>query len=202
MPLKFIANQQARPHGILGTLVCHLMNSENAEINALAVETLEIGASDRVLEVGFGGGVSLPALLQNASFVSGLDRSADVVKLALSHYWRAVEEDRAEFQVGSVEAIPYESGYFNKVCTVHSIYFWKGLAKAFSEVFRVLAPGGRLAVGFYSNKQLERRNWPMELIHAYTSEKIARVLARTGFNGIHSSLRTSSRAWNVIVAEK
>jgi protein-L-isoaspartate O-methyltransferase len=58
------------------------MNRYNAKMNAFAVRQLELAPSDRVLEIGFGGGVTLRPLIKGAAFVGAVDRSRDVVEWA------------------------------------------------------------------------------------------------------------------------
>lgn len=84
-----------------------LMNRHNAEMNAFAVEQLELGPSDRVLEIGFGGGVALRSLIERAAFVGGVDRSPEMVEWAKAKYSTAVNAGGADFREGSVEAIPF-----------------------------------------------------------------------------------------------
>src|SRR6266536_6199366 len=146
MPPRFIAKQLSNPTGLLGRIMGFLMNRHNAKMNDFAVKLLEIASIDRVLEIGFGGGVTVPKLLANAAFVGGLDRSDAMVKLARSRFSRAVKAGRADFREGTVGAIPFPPASFTKACTVNSIYFWPSLEAGFSEIRRVLAPGGRLVV--------------------------------------------------------
>jgi protein-L-isoaspartate O-methyltransferase len=75
MAPRFMARQLARPKGLLGRLIARLMNRHNAKMNAFAVQLLQLTPSDRVLEIGFGGGVSLPTLIKRIGFVGGVDRS-------------------------------------------------------------------------------------------------------------------------------
>ena len=72
------------------------------------------------LEIGFGGGINLPPLIRAASFVAGVDRSPSVVRRASSQFAFAVRSGRAAFQVASVEALPFATASFDKVCTVNS----------------------------------------------------------------------------------
>lgn len=142
MPPRFIARQLSCPSGLPGRIVGRLMNRRNARMNAFAVTQLELQPADRVLEIGFGGGVTLPTLIAVAGSVTGLDRSRDAVKLANARFSTAVKAGRAQFRVGVVESLPFESGHFTKVCTVNTVYFWKSLDQPFAEIFRVLAPEG------------------------------------------------------------
>ena len=80
MAPRFIAKQLARPSGFIGVVIRHLMNRHNARMNAFAVQRLQLEPTHRVLEIGFGGGVTLPTLLNAAAFVAGVDRSSDVVE--------------------------------------------------------------------------------------------------------------------------
>ncbi|HEX7670608.1 MAG TPA: class I SAM-dependent methyltransferase, partial [Polyangiaceae bacterium] len=119
-----LARQLSRPTGLLGALVRRLMNRGNAKMNAYAVEQLDVTSTDRVLEIGFGGGVTLPSLLARAAFVAGVDPSPDVVARARVHFKAAVGGGRADVREGLVESLPFEPGSFDKVCTVNTVYFW------------------------------------------------------------------------------
>jgi hypothetical protein len=71
---RSFGRQFARPRGPLGWLVARLMRRGNASLNLWLVELLAVQPQDRVLEVGFGPGVALAALLARASagFVAGV----------------------------------------------------------------------------------------------------------------------------------
>src|SRR5689334_8950330 len=100
MPPRFIARQLSRPEGFLGQLIRLLMNRHNARMNAFAVQMLDLAPPDRVLEIGFGGGVNLTSLIDHASFVGGVDRSSDVVAWAKKQFARAVQTGVADFREG------------------------------------------------------------------------------------------------------
>src|SRR5262245_48072268 len=138
MAPRFVARQLSHPTGLFGGVIRLLMNRRNARMNAFAVKMLEPARSDRVLEIGFGGGVTLPQLIAQAGFVAGLDRSGDVVAAARRRFAGAVRAGRAEFGTGAVEALPYDAGVFDKVCTVNTVYFRRSLDAGFAEIFRVL----------------------------------------------------------------
>ena len=59
MPPRFISQQLSLPTGLFARLMGRLMNRGNAKMNAFAVRQLELNPLDRVIEVGFGGGVTL-----------------------------------------------------------------------------------------------------------------------------------------------
>jgi ubiquinone/menaquinone biosynthesis C-methylase UbiE len=88
------------------------MNCHNAAINSFAIQQLAVAPPDRVLEIGFGGGATLPHLLEHAAFLAGIDRSRDAVAWAKARFADAVTASRAEFRKGSVEALPFETASF------------------------------------------------------------------------------------------
>jgi len=84
------------------------MNRHNAKLNAYAVRQLDLTPSDRILEIGFGGGVTLPSLIAGAAFVGGVDRSREMVRRAKARFSEAVLAGRAIFREGNVEELPFE----------------------------------------------------------------------------------------------
>jgi SAM-dependent methyltransferase len=179
-----------------------LMNHRNARMNAFAVEQLELQRGDRVLEIGFGGGVNLPALVERATFVAGADPSPDVVKRAKARFAAAMKAGRADFRVGTVEAIPFETARFGKVCTVNTVYFWRSLDAGFAEIHRVLAPGGRIVVGFLPKTWMDLMGVPPDIFTPRTLEEVIAALEQAGFTGVCVSRPQPSTAWNVMVATR
>jgi arsenite methyltransferase len=66
MAPRFIARQLAHPEGMLGHVIGHLMNLRNARMNTFAIAQLAPMPADRVLKIGFGGGVAVRPLLASA----------------------------------------------------------------------------------------------------------------------------------------
>lgn len=106
-----------------------------------------IGAKpgDRVLEVGCAGGAFCHRLLQYVPglHVTGLDSDA-------GHIAFAQEKTRerglsCEFIIGDATAMPFADGVFD-VCFSHTVAEHIPHAPFFGEQFRVLRPGGRIAV--------------------------------------------------------
>jgi arsenite methyltransferase len=202
MTPRFIARQLAHPTGPLGRVMEWLMNRGNAKINAFAVQQLALMPSDRVLEIGFGGGVNLPFLIQNAALVVGLDMSRDVVARAKARFSVAVMDGRAEFREGSVEALPFQASSFGKVCTVNTVYFWKSLELSFREIYRVLLPGGRVVVGFLPKEWMDRMGVPEDIFTAREPGEVVSALRNAGFDSIQIERPEPSTAWNVVVATR
>ena len=200
MAPRIVARHLSRPQGFIGRLIGFLMNRHNARMNAFAVKLLSVTPDDRVLEIGFGGGATLPALISGAKFVAGVDRSADVVDWAKSKYARAVAEGRADFREGHVETLPFASASFGKVCTVNTVYFWKSLEAGFAEIRRVLVQGGRVVVGFLPKDRMARMNMPADIFTLRAPEDVIAALKKCGFGDIRVERPQPDTPWNVIVA--
>jgi arsenite methyltransferase len=202
MPPRFIARQLSHPTGLLGRVMGWLMNRHNARLNAFVVEQLALGASDRVLEVGFGGGINLPALLGGAAYVAGVDRSRTLVAAARARFAAQVAAGRAEFREGDVDALPFAAGAFDKACTVNTVYFWPSLETSFAELARVLRPGGRVVVGFLPKTHMDRMRMPVDIFTSRSPEEVVAALERAGFGEVRVTRPSPRTAWAAAVATR
>src|SRR4051794_719865 len=73
--LDVLVPQLARPHGALGQLVAAALNRGNRDMNLHVLGALDVAPGERVLELGFGGGVGLALLLAHepSARLSGID---------------------------------------------------------------------------------------------------------------------------------
>ena len=202
MPPRFIARQLSRPTGFFGRIMGRLMNRHNAKLNAYAVRQLELTPSDRILEVGFGGGVTLPSLIAGAAFVGGVDRSREMVRRAKTRFSEAVLAGRAIFREGNVEELPFEVSSFGKVCTVNTVYFWSSLDAGFAEIHRVLSPGGRVVVGFLPKERMDRMGMPKGIFTSRAPEDVIAALTKAGFSDVRIERPEPTTPWNVLVATR
>jgi arsenite methyltransferase len=202
MPPRFIAKQLSRPSGFFAPVMGWLMNRHNAKLNAFARQELDLSAADRVLEIGFGGGLNLPFLLANAGFVAGLDRSPEILNRAKEKFRHAVRTGHADFREGTVEQIPFETSSFTRVCTVNTVYFWTSLDAGFSEIFRVLSPGGRVIVGFLPKQHMDKMGMPSDIFTTRTEVDVIASLQRSGFTAVHIRRPTPETAWALAVATR
>ena len=80
---RMIAKQLGCPSGLIGRYVlAALWNRRNAALNDSALVSLRLNTSDRVLDVGFGGGYLIDKMLNKVAegHVSGIDASAIMVE--------------------------------------------------------------------------------------------------------------------------
>ena len=202
MPPRFIARQLSRPTGFFGRIMGRLMNRHNAKLNAYAVRQLDLTPSDHILEIGFGGGVTLPSLIAGAAFVGGVDRSREMVRRAKARFSEAVSAGRAIFREGNVEELPFEVSSFGKVCTVNTVYFWSSLDAGFAEIHRVLSPGGRVVVGFLPKERMDRMGMPKDIFTSRAPEDVIAALTKAGFSDVRIERPEPTTPWNVLVATR
>jgi ubiquinone/menaquinone biosynthesis C-methylase UbiE len=181
MPPRFVARQLSNPSGIGGWLVRLGMNRGNARVNAFAVDRLDVGPADKVVEVGFGGGPNLRRLMDRGASVVGIDRSPDAVAAATKLFAAECAQGRARFVLGNVEDLPIADGSCTKALTVHTVYFWRSLEKGFGEFYRALRPGGLLAVGFVPQERMETMGMPRDIFTMRTPEEVCGAAATAGF---------------------
>jgi ubiquinone/menaquinone biosynthesis C-methylase UbiE len=178
----FIARQSRHAHGLLGRLVAFVMARETFSANAAAIAALEINAADRVLDIGCGHGRAVELLAAKAAAVTGVDPSALMADIATERNAKAVKAGRVRILIASAERLPCESASFDKALCVHVIYFWPDLDVAFSELARVLKPGGRLGLLFRdAGDEAARRDYPAEVYAFPETKVVAAALERAGF---------------------
>ncbi len=99
--------------------------------------------SERLLEVGYGSGVLMPALRDHARELYGIDVHPN---------FRAVEENLASEGIvahlseAKAEELPFADNFFDSILAVSSLEFVSDLNQACLEIRRVLRPGGSFVV--------------------------------------------------------
>lgn len=159
-----------------------LMNRGNAGMNEAALELLEVTDGERVLDVGFGGGVTFAPLIERGAIVTGVDRADDVVAAAKHAHRDALAAKRLDVAVGEVQALPFADGYFDAAVTVNTVYFWPDLGAGLDELRRVLVPGGRLVVAIRSGAAM--RKVSREIFTVRAPEDVRAAIEAAGFAAV------------------
>jgi arsenite methyltransferase len=187
VPRKYLAAQLRRPTGLVGKLlVAPLLNRGNSALNKAILRSLELEATDRVVEVGFGGGDLLSRVLPlvPAGHLVGADFSQDMVDLCRRRFASAVADGKLELLCASVEDLPLPDASVDKACTANTIYFWGDATAAARELHRVLAPGGRLVIGFAPRETLDRLPVTEHGFTKYEPEEVRMLLLGAGFREV------------------
>jgi SAM-dependent methyltransferase len=117
-----------------------LIGESTADERRTALELLELGPGDRVLDVGCGPGNFSRAFARVGGRVVGLDASATMLAEAV----RA--GGGVEYVRGDAADLPFRDASFDAVCCFAALYFIEQPLRAIAEMARVLAPGGRIAL--------------------------------------------------------
>ena len=158
------------------------MNRGNRDLNARAIELLDVAANARVLDLGFGGGLAFAPLLARGATVFGVDRAADMVEAAERRHRQAVTAGRLILQAGEVQDLPFGDAAVDRVLTVNTVYFWPDLIPALREIRRVLVPGGRMVIGIRDGSVMQQVS--PEVFTLRTPEELKSALEASGFSEV------------------
>jgi arsenite methyltransferase len=147
---NFMLDQLSRPSGKLAGLTALLLNSINARTILAGVSALELRRGQRVVEIGFGGGLSLPFLLRaigDRGQVFATETSKEMLARARRRFIVQRLQGRLRVEQAVIEALPLGDGAFDAALSLNTIPFWTDLEQAMRELARVLAVDGRLVLG-------------------------------------------------------
>jgi arsenite methyltransferase len=195
-----ISRQLSHPSGAGGRLIARLMNRGNRAVNAAAIERLELKADDRVLDLGFGGGLALVPLLATGARVTGLDRATDMVTAAERAHQEAASTGRLALVAGDVMSLPFDDGAFDAVLSVNTVYFWRDLPAALREIRRVLAPGGRLVLGIRDPEVMRRVSRDVFTIRP--PQEVADAATAAGFAAVRVDSPADQRVHLVVATRE
>ncbi len=148
MLASFFWRQFGKPSGLFGRFIGNKMAQGNAYDASWTISLLDIQPESRVLEIGFGPGVSTQFASEKApkGFVAGIDHSRTMVQAARKRNATAIRAGQMDLKQGDVASVPYPDQSFDRAFSLHSIYFWDNPLDSVKELRRVLKPGGLLAI--------------------------------------------------------
>ncbi|WP_370294601.1 class I SAM-dependent methyltransferase [Rossellomorea marisflavi] len=173
---RWLGNQLRQPKGLLSKLIGIYMQRGNDSINRWTTDLLEIKKDDVLLEVGIGNGTTLNRIVANTKIekIFGLDLSDEMIKQAKKLNKKYIEDGIVVLQKGNIISLPYKDSIFDKVFSVHTLYFWTDINQGVSEVHRVLKPGGKFCLSITDKSQMEKmeRTKNFNLINIEEIEKL------------------------------
>lgn len=182
-----IDRQYRQPAGIIGRFIGQRMAQQHQPENIWTVTLLAIEPMDQVLEVGFGPGVAIELAASQASqgLVAGVDFSRAMVALAQRRNADAIKAGRVQLSYGEATALPFANASFNKVFSIHTLYFWPEPLRTLVELRRVLKPEGTLVLTF-----LARDRWPggeqaATIAGIYSGQEAVQLMRQAGFDEAH-----------------
>lgn len=203
VPHRFIAAQLAHPSGSFGRWVMtRALNTGNAEIISGTLDALELRPDQSFMDVGFGGGLALRlASKRTRASLWGIDSSPDVVAAGHRLLGDLVAQGRLNLLTGDVSELPLRDALVDAICTTNTIYFWPDPPQALASLKRVLAPRGRLAIGFSGADKM--RDFDPITRHGfrlYEEKEVRGLLERAGFEEVTLVAQTGSTSSGDFVA--
>ncbi|MBQ5966973.1 MAG: class I SAM-dependent methyltransferase [Clostridiales bacterium] len=202
---KFV-NQTRKPEGVLGKLMVNGMNGGHAKLADWGMSYLPNITPDDIVDLGCGGGRNAGELAnryQNAHVIA-IDYSPVSVKKASSHNRKWIEGGRMLVKQGDVSHLRLPSGKTDLATAFETIYFWPGLERCFSEVYKILKPGGTFLIVNESDGTDETSLKFQKIIdgmHCYTAYEIDAALKNAGFLDVNVT-HHENKPWISVVAKK
>ena len=166
------------------------MEQHHLDITLKTLRLMDLRGGQRVLDLGCGSGWATRLLAKvtsatpavNQENVVGLDVSDEMIRLA-----RETSRDftNARYVVGSATRIPEPDSFFERILSVESFYYYPDQDLALEEVFRVMAPSGRLfiLINLYRDNEYSLQ-WVDMLkvpVHVRSAAEYVAMLATHGF---------------------
>ena len=196
-------SQFSRPSSLMGRLLLRSMNIGHGRLHQWGLKAAGIQLTDRVLDVGCGGGKAISRILEETRReVAGIDHSPEAVKTARSVNRAAVSSGRLRIVESSVESLPFRDGFFDVVTAFETTYFWPELQAGLTEIRRVLSPGGRLVIANEFADRASAGAWADRLnMHVPDSEALTGAAYEAGFLMVDVSVHPHN-GWLRLVAAK
>ena len=170
------------------------MRNHHLDITEKTIRLMDLRPGERVLDLGCGSGWATRMLArlvgegpQGFGQVVGLDISDEMIRQARAD---SKEFENILYVWGSAQQIPWEENFFDKMLSVESFYYYADPDRALSELFRVMAPQGRLFILInlykdnpYSLQWVDKLKVP---VHVRSAAEYVELLKKHAFENVES----------------
>jgi arsenite methyltransferase len=168
------------------------MESHHLDITEKTIRLMDLRPGERVLDLGCGSGWATRLLArivgegpEGFGQVVGLDVSDEMIRRARAS---SREFENVMYVCGSAQQVPWEENFFDKVLSVESFYYYADQDRALNELFRVMAPLGRLFILInlykdnpYSLQWVDKLKVP---VHVRSAAEYAELLRQHAFENV------------------
>lgn len=189
--MKELAQQLRCPTGSEGIEIAENMCRTNQFMIQKTIEELDVKNNNHILEVGFGNGKHVSALIEKHVSIKyvGVDISSEMISLAQSTISDAIGKDKVSFQmVDDSGRLPFIDQNFSRIFSVNTIYFWPDIHYYLNEWYRVLKPYGRIVISFLEKDFAKTLPFTHYGFTLYSQEEVILLLKKAQFTGIKTSL--------------
>ena len=170
------------------------MERHHLDITEKAIRRMELRQGERVLDLGCGSGWATRLLARLVSDgpdgfgqVVGLDVSDEMIRQARV---ASKDFDNILYVWGSAEKIPWEENFFDKMLSVESFYYYPDQDRALMELFRVMAPRGRMfiLINLYKDNEYSLQ-WVHKLkvpVHVRSKDEYIELLKKHAFENVEA----------------
>lgn len=196
---RYVSGQFGKPRGLFGRIIERRMSKRTAGDAKWTVSLLSIRPGSRVLEIGFGGGLSTQLAGQEASegFVAGIDHSNTMVQVARRRNAAAIRAGLMELNQGDAASISYPDASFDIVFSLHSIYFWNDPLECLKGCRRVLKPGGLLAITIQPQSKWQEEQIGSPGMTLYSGNQVGELFSSAGFQNVRTESFKENGAVNL-----
>jgi ubiquinone/menaquinone biosynthesis C-methylase UbiE len=172
------AAQLRKPHGEGAEAIAAYMRDLNRALYDHVVKLLSTAKEKQLLELGFGEGI-VPEMVHQQHekmHYTGIDFSDEMVNMATSKNILG-----ANFLLGEVAQMPFESNVFDVCFGINVVYFWENPGRELTEILRVLKPGGLLMLGYRPRTFMQAIPFTQFGFTLYETAEMESLLAKHGF---------------------
>ena len=168
------------------------MERHHLDITEKTIGVMDLRPGERVLDLGCGSGWATRLLArivcegpEGFGQVVGVDIADEMIRQARG---ASKEFENILYVWGSAQQIPWEENFFDKVLSVESFYYYPDQDRALAELFRVLAPRGRMfiLINLYKDNQYSLQ-WVDKLkvpVHVRSEAEYVELLKKHAFEKV------------------
>lgn len=196
---RFFDQQHRYPTGLAGRLIGERMLRQHWPETTWSVNELQLQPADQVLDVGFGAGRGIMLAAQQVPLgqVVGLDLSEAMIRVAARRNRAAIRARHVALLRGSIVALPFAAQQFDKILSVHTLYFWPDPLAVCADLVRVLKPRGTLIVTFATARRGPTGEWVYRPLQRQ-AEALVQALQQRGLASVTLRHGPHSRQYNNI----
>lgn len=153
--------------------------------DATVIAAWRDGTTGQLLDAGCGPGVWTEFLSRDGREARGIDLSAEFIANARQRH------PGLPFDVGTFRRLPLEDGSVGGILAWYSLIHTPPaeLPEVLREFARVLAPGGRILIGFFDGEPREPFAHAVAPAYFWSADALAALLADAGFEVVSTETR-------------